>query len=43
MNGLIPKRLQVRRYKTLMRITFGLFILVAALGVATYYIWYVSP
>jgi uncharacterized membrane protein YozB (DUF420 family) len=43
MNGLIPKRLQVRRYKTLMRITLGLFILVAALGVATYYIWYVSP
>jgi len=43
MNGLMPRALQVRRWKTLMRITLGLFILVAVLGVATYYLWYVSP
>jgi len=43
MNGWIPKALQVRRWKTLMRATLVLYILVAALGTATYVIWYVSP
>jgi uncharacterized membrane protein YozB (DUF420 family) len=43
MNGLMPRALRVRRWKRLMQVTLGLFILVAVLGVATYYFWYVSP
>ncbi len=43
MNGWIPKPLRVRRWKTLMRATLVLYVLVAALGTATYLIWYVAP
>ncbi|OGO12852.1 MAG: hypothetical protein A2Z66_05390 [Chloroflexi bacterium RBG_13_66_10] len=43
MNGWMPKALRVRKWKTLMRVTLTLFILVGVLGVATYYVWYILP
>lgn len=43
MNGLIPRALRVRWWKKLMQVTLVLFILVAVLGAATYFIWYVAP
>jgi len=43
MNGLMPRPLRVRLWKRLMQATLVLFILVAVLGIATYYLWYVSP
>lgn len=41
MNQLIPERLRNKRWKNLMRLTFGLYWTVGLLGLALYYIWYV--
>lgn len=41
MNGLLPKRLHVRRWKTLMRATLAGYWIVAPLGLAIYYVWFV--
>ena len=40
MNGLLPRRLHVRGWKTLMRATLAGYWLVALLGLTTYYLWY---
>lgn len=40
MNGLLPRRLHVRAWKGLMRATLAGYWLVALLGIATYYIWF---
>ncbi|MBI4195960.1 MAG: CDGSH iron-sulfur domain-containing protein [Betaproteobacteria bacterium] len=40
MNGLLPARLHVRGWKTLMRATLAGYWLVAVLGVSTYYLWF---
>jgi CDGSH-type Zn-finger protein/uncharacterized membrane protein YozB (DUF420 family) len=41
MNGLLPKQLHVRGWKTLMRISFAGYWLVALLGIAIYYVWFI--
>ncbi len=41
MNGLLPKRLHVRGWKTLMRVTLAGYWAVALLGLAIYYVWFV--
>ncbi|MBM3357454.1 MAG: hypothetical protein FJY54_06975 [Betaproteobacteria bacterium] len=40
MNGLLPKPLHVRGWKTLMRLTLAGYWVVAALGFAIYYLWF---
>ena len=40
MNGLLPKQLHVRNWKTLMRITLAGYWTVALLGLAIYYVWF---
>jgi CDGSH-type Zn-finger protein/uncharacterized membrane protein YozB (DUF420 family) len=40
MNGLLPRRLHVRGWKTLMRATLAGYWLVALLGLAVYYLWF---
>jgi len=40
-NGLLPKRLHVRGWKTLMRLTLAGYWLVALLGLAIYYLWFI--
>jgi len=40
MNGLLPRRLHVRGWKTLMRVTLAGYWAVAVLGVAIYYLWF---
>lgn len=40
MNGLLPKRLHVRGWKTLMRITLAGYWVVAVLGLVIYYAWF---
>ena len=40
MNGVLPKRLHVRAWKTLMRIALAGYWSVALLGLAIYYLWY---
>lgn len=40
MNGLLPKWLHVRGWKTLMRITLAGYWIVALLGLAIYYAWF---
>ena len=40
MNGLLPQRLHVRGWKTLMRMTLAGYWAVAALGLAIYYLWF---
>ena len=39
-NGLLPKPLHVRGWKTLMRVTLAGYWAVAALGLAIYYLWF---
>jgi len=39
-NGLLPKPLHVRGWKTLMRVTLAGYWLVALLGLAIYYLWF---
>ena len=39
-NGLLPKPLHVRGWKTLMRVTLAGYWLVAALGLTIYYLWF---
>ncbi|HXW67312.1 MAG TPA: hypothetical protein VEL82_05510 [Thermoplasmata archaeon] len=41
--NLVPERFRFRRYKLWMRTVIGLWWLVLAMGLLTYYIWYVSP
>ena len=40
MNDILPRRLHVRGWKMLMRITFAGYWLVALLGLAVYYVWF---
>jgi CDGSH-type Zn-finger protein/uncharacterized membrane protein YozB (DUF420 family) len=40
MNGLLPQRLHVRGWKTLMRVTLAGYWLVALLGLVIYYLWF---
>jgi CDGSH-type Zn-finger protein/uncharacterized membrane protein YozB (DUF420 family) len=40
MNGLLPRRLHVRGWKTQMRLTLAGYWLVATLGLAIYYLWF---
>ena len=40
MNGLLPQRLHVRGWKTLMRMTLAGYWAVAALGLTIYYLWF---
>ena len=40
MNGLLPRRLHVRGWKTLMRVTLAGYWLVAIMGLAIYYLWF---
>ena len=40
MNGLLPERLHVRGWKTLMRMTLAGYWAVAALGLTIYYLWF---
>jgi hypothetical protein len=40
MNGLLPQRLHVRGWKTLMRVTLAGYWAVAALGLTIYYLWF---
>lgn len=40
MNGLLPRRLHVRGWKTLMRATLAGYWLTALLGLAIYYLWF---
>jgi len=40
MNGLLPRRLHVRGWKTLMRVTLAGYWAVAVLGLAIYYLWF---
>ena len=40
MNGLLPQRLHVRGWKTLMRVTLAGYWAVALLGLAIYYLWF---
>ena len=40
MNGLLPKRLQVRGWKTMMRVTLWGYWVVALLGLTIYYLWF---
>jgi uncharacterized membrane protein YozB (DUF420 family) len=41
MNQLLPKRMQITNWKSLMRLTFGLYWTTGLLGLALYYVWYV--
>jgi CDGSH-type Zn-finger protein/uncharacterized membrane protein YozB (DUF420 family) len=40
MNGILPRALHVRGWKTLMRVTLAGYWAVAALGLALYYLWF---
>ena len=40
MNDVLPARLHIRGWKTLMRVTLAGYWVVALLGLATYYYWY---
>lgn len=40
MNGLLPRRLHVRRWKLLMRVTLAGYWAVALSGLAVYYVWF---
>ncbi len=40
MNDLLPTRLRVRGWKTMMRLTLAGYWVVAVMGLATYYVWY---
>jgi CDGSH-type Zn-finger protein/uncharacterized membrane protein YozB (DUF420 family) len=40
MNGLLPARLHVRGWKTMMKLTLAGYWLVALLGLAIYYLWF---
>ena len=40
MNRLLPKSLRIKAWKTLMRITLGLYLLVGLIGVGVYYVWF---
>ena len=40
MNGLLPKRLHVRGWKTMMRVTLWGYWVVALLGLTIYYLWF---
>lgn len=42
MNDILPQRLHVGRWKTLMRVTLAGYWTVALLGIATYYFWYIG-
>ena len=42
MNDVLPRRVHVRGWKTLMRLTLAGYWAVALLGFATYYFWYVA-
>jgi uncharacterized membrane protein YozB (DUF420 family) len=41
MNQLIPKSWRIKKWKRLMRITLGLYVLVGLIGIGVYYFWYV--
>ena len=41
MNRLLPKKWRVKWWKTLMRLTLALYLLVGVLGLGIYYFWYV--
>ncbi len=41
MNQLIPRRMRIKNWKNLMRLTFGLYLTVGLLGLVLYSIWYV--
>jgi CDGSH-type Zn-finger protein/uncharacterized membrane protein YozB (DUF420 family) len=41
MNGWLPRRLHVRGWKTMMRLTLAGYWIVALLGLGIYYVWYV--
>jgi hypothetical protein len=40
MNDILPRRLHVRGWKTLMRVTLAGYWAVALLGLAVYYFWF---
>ena len=40
MNGILPRRFHVRRWKTLMRATLAGYWLTALFGLAVYYVWF---
>lgn len=40
MNGLLPGRLRVHGWKTMMKLTLAGYWLVALLGLAIYYVWF---
>jgi len=42
MNGLLPKRLHVRGWKTMMRVTLAGYWAVALLGLTVYYLWFLG-
>ena len=42
MNGLLPKALRLKQWKTMMRITLVLYWLVGLGGLYTYYSWYIA-
>jgi hypothetical protein len=42
MNGLLPKPLRLKQWKTMMRVTLVLYWLVGLGGLYTYYSWYVA-
>ncbi|HMK08825.1 MAG TPA: DUF420 domain-containing protein [Anaerolineales bacterium] len=40
-NGLMPKALQFRNYKRVMRISYGLYLLATLIGILVYFTWFV--
>lgn len=41
-NGLMPKPLQFRNYKGMMRFSYSLYILATLIGIAVYFAWFVG-
>jgi uncharacterized membrane protein YozB (DUF420 family) len=42
MNHMIPKHWQIKKWKLLMRVTLGLYLLVGLIGLGVYFFWYVG-
>lgn len=42
MNHLLPKSWQIKSWKSLMRLTLGLYLLVGLIGLGVYYFWYIQ-
>jgi hypothetical protein len=40
LNGFLPRRLHVRGWKTMMKLTLAGYWIVALLGLAIYYVWF---